>query len=273
MDYPFQKRLPATSGPKPKSFEYGERFEKFVRNVIFSNRFYGIIHKTHSYEQNQVDFVENSKDPDFLLQIHRQSDQFYVECKFRDFTENYSQMQRLLEKHGFNPRVPLPKENYLALEQEFRRFAQIDIYKREQFLRHRSLDRKKPVFLALGLYNAPNKDLAVFVFPIRAMITHFTRLESVERFVVPNNYPVFPDLLIDLVDSPREGFCIRCRSPIILDIEQPLCEDCWPSWYKTMNFKATENHCHTCGKDLAVSVARPDCPICYAKGDADLHFA
>jgi len=63
----------------------------------------------------------------------------------------------------------------------------------------------------------------------------------------------------------QTGFCIRCKKHIPLDVEQPLCHDCWEKWNIHKNPSYKEKYCHICGKRASTSMARPQCNSCYHK--------
>jgi len=63
----------------------------------------------------------------------------------------------------------------------------------------------------------------------------------------------------------QTGYCIRCKKHIPLDVEQPLCHDCWEKWNIHKNPSYKEKYCHICGKRASTSMARPQCNSCYHK--------
>ncbi|MEI9946634.1 MAG: hypothetical protein WDN26_20725 [Chitinophagaceae bacterium] len=48
----------------PESFKIGEKFEDYVREFLFTDSYYDILERTHSYNTNK-DYVESSLKPDF----------------------------------------------------------------------------------------------------------------------------------------------------------------------------------------------------------------
>ena len=50
----------ANEATKPESFVKGDEFENYVRDVAFPKDKYELVHKTHSYQENKNDFVENT---------------------------------------------------------------------------------------------------------------------------------------------------------------------------------------------------------------------
>ena len=63
----------------------------------------------------------------------------------------------------------------------------------------------------------------------------------------------------------QTGYCIRCKKHIPLDVEQPLCHDCWEKWNIHKNASYREKFCHACGKPAPTSKAKPLCFSCLKK--------
>jgi hypothetical protein len=60
-----------------------------------------------------------------------------------------------------------------------------------------------------------------------------------------------------------KGYCIRCRTSIKLDLEKPLCWDCYKIWsvYEDPFYK--EKFCISCGKENNTNFNRPACLKCF----------
>ncbi|MDP2385698.1 MAG: hypothetical protein Q8M29_04965 [Bacteroidota bacterium] len=124
----------------PESFKTGEKFEDYVRNELFIDKYYDLIERTHNYDTNKKDFVEATLKPDFKFRDRLTKKEFYVEAKFRASAYNGkiiwcsdSQMQRYRNYHrntpvfvilgmGENPKDPgflalmsLPNAKYTGL--------------------------------------------------------------------------------------------------------------------------------------------------------------
>lgn len=67
----------------PESFKVGQKFEDYVRDFIFIDRYYDLLERTHDYNRNSKDYVESSLKPDFKFRDRRNKREFYVEAKFR----------------------------------------------------------------------------------------------------------------------------------------------------------------------------------------------
>ncbi len=61
-----------------------------------------------------------------------------------------------------------------------------------------------------------------------------------------------------------QGACIRCCTPVSLNLERPYCRSCFESWVKYENEDYPEKHCHKCGTVIATSMAKPLCRGCWA---------
>lgn len=146
---------------KPESFVKGDEFENYVREVAFPSDKYDLIHKTHSYQENKNDYIESTLYPDFLFRCKKTEKEFYVEAKFRS---------------GFYK-------------------DKVEWSNQKQLKRYREVNKKKPVFLCLGLEGTPKHPKYVFIIPISKL--KYTGLY--ESFL--NDYdfyidkPVFPSYL------------------------------------------------------------------------------
>lgn len=116
----------------PDSFVKGDEFEKYVREIMFPADNYELIHKTHAYRDNKKDYIESTLYPDFLFRCRDTSREFYVEAKFRSgFFKN-----------------------------------KVEWSNNKQFKRYKDINKKKPVFVCLGLEGTPKKPEYIFVMPI-----------------------------------------------------------------------------------------------------------
>lgn len=68
-----------------------------------------------------------------------------------------------------------------------------------------------------------------------------------------------------LMEKSRTGFCIRTRQVIPLNSNRPYSAAAYESWQVYNNFNYKEKYCHSCGKDYAATMARPNCQECYTK--------
>ena len=61
------------------------------------------------------------------------------------------------------------------------------------------------------------------------------------------------------------GFCIRCGSNLKINMEKPLCINCYKSWAEYSNELYKENFCHVCGQKSDTTYEKPVCYPCYKK--------
>jgi hypothetical protein len=61
------------------------------------------------------------------------------------------------------------------------------------------------------------------------------------------------------------GVCIRCRRPIALNAERPLCGECYGVWAQYGDPDYPERACHACGRAWETSVRKPLCYNCYQR--------
>lgn len=61
----------------------------------------------------------------------------------------------------------------------------------------------------------------------------------------------------------NKGYCIRCRATIKLDLEKPLCWDCYKTWsiYEDPFYK--EKFCISCGEENNTNFNKPACLTCF----------
>ncbi len=86
---------------KDEGVRKGDKFEKFVEEVLFPDEDYKLIHKTIKTDLNGR-YVESREQPDFHFQHRNSSHKFWVEAKFRsqlinekiEWASSYSQFRR-----------------------------------------------------------------------------------------------------------------------------------------------------------------------------------
>jgi len=132
--YIFEYHLPPTKQsykPDEYYFKIGEKFEDFVRFNHFGSN-YEAIHVTPSYEENCMEFNNESFKPDLKMMDSITGEEFWVECKYRSYTHHKKEYQVISEK---------------------------------QLRRHRNII-DSPVFVMLGIGGKPNKPLYLYKIPI-----------------------------------------------------------------------------------------------------------
>lgn len=74
------------------------------------------------------------------------------------------------------------------------------------------------------------------------------------------------------LETPKRGFCIRCKNDLPANPAQPYCTSCYRSWDRFKNDKYEEQHCHTCGKKHKTTLRKPLCFACYKKYEDVFEF-
>ena len=118
---------------KPESYVRGDEFERFIREKLFPKESYELLHKTPNYIENNHDFIESSKAPDFRLRAKSNGIEFYVEAKFRSKYNNGS----------------------------------LEWCKPLQLKRYQEIDRTSPVLIAIGMGGHPHTPEKVFLIPVQ----------------------------------------------------------------------------------------------------------
>lgn len=253
-----------TSLSKPESYEIGELFEEIVREIYFPNDVYKLINKTHNYEQNKRDFVENSLNPDYEFSIIDTNFRFYVECKYRDITEKRDQIDIIYNNISNNKELKT-KDADLEIDKQTKKYRYIEIFSDAQFRRYKELNLNQKVFIMLGLGDSNDEDLNIFLIPIENLVVNYIDIDAIDYYIYPSNYYVVPGKLLDLIRNKPIGYCSRCKLEINRIITHPLCYNCWDSWYVYKNFRHKEKYCHSCGKEFEATVAKPICINCYKR--------
>jgi len=70
----------------------GKRFEDHVEK-LFSQNYFRLVEKTHSFKTNKERYVESSKNPDFIFEYLPTKERFAIECKFRTQLNNKNQLE------------------------------------------------------------------------------------------------------------------------------------------------------------------------------------
>ncbi len=118
---------------KPESFVKGDEFEEYVRSYLFPKDEYNILHRTHDYETNKDDFVEDSKEPDFKFKSIKSGKEFFIEAKYRS---NYSD-------------------------------GTVEWCKLYQLKRYRDIDKEIPIYIVIGLGQDPRDPEKIFLIPMK----------------------------------------------------------------------------------------------------------
>lgn len=65
--------------------------------------------------------------------------------------------------------------------------------------------------------------------------------------------------------SANNGYCIRCHTKILFDIDKPYCYECFQVWKQFENPNYIDKYCHECGKDYNSILLKYLCEECYWK--------
>ncbi len=255
------RKVSRTKLNPPKSFLNGEEFEDFTREVLFPKEVYDLLHKTHNYEQNSKDFVENSLLPDYKFRNRDLKIEFYIECKYRDITKIQNKIEELTTIQESKKRT---NEEKIQLEKNIQKIGTIEILSQNQFNRLLELNKKQRVLICIGIYYQNTKNIYPYILPIEHMLTNSIHIYELENYIIPNNYTVIPERIADFYID-KSSNCISCKKEMENRPNQPLCRECHITWQRNKLFKSEMNYCHSCGKKHKSSVARPDCIDCYKK--------
>jgi len=145
----------------PESFKIGQKFEDYIRDELFINKYYDLLERTHDYNTNSKDYVKSSLKPDFKFRDKWTKREFYVEAKFRTGL--------------FNGKIQWCNESQLRRYQEY--------------------DRESPVFLILGIGEKP--DLPEFLSLIPMSSAKYTGLfpNYAEQFEIKIDTPISSKIL------------------------------------------------------------------------------
>ncbi len=145
----------------PESFKAGQKFEDYVREFLFIDKYYDLIEKTHDYNTNSKDYVKSSLKPDFKFRDKLTKKEFYVEAKFRTGL--------------YNGKINWCNENQLH--------------------RYQSYNKDAPVFLILGLGEKPDYPEFIALIPIAFAKYNGLFPSYAEQFEVKIDNPISSKIL------------------------------------------------------------------------------
>ena len=145
----------------PASFRIGQKFEDYVRHVLFVEKYYDVLERTHDYNSNKRDYVESSLKPDFKFRDKWNKNEFYIEAKFRTGL--------------YNEKIVWCNDN--------------------QLLRYRQYNKQTPVFLMLGMGENPTYPEFLSLIPLTQ--AKYTGLfpSLAEKFEVKFDQPITSKIL------------------------------------------------------------------------------
>lgn len=144
----------------PESFKVGQKFEDYVREFLFIDRYYDFLEKTHDYNTNK-DYVKSSLKPDFKFQDKWTKREFYVEVKFR--TQIY--------------------KNKIVWCND------------QQLNRYLEYNRSTPVFLLLGMGENPKFPEFLSLIPLKQAKYTGIFPSLAEKFEIELNKPISSKIL------------------------------------------------------------------------------
>lgn len=71
---------------------------------------------------------------------------------------------------------------------------------------------------------------------------------------------------------PCHGFCLRCKSIVLLEPLKPYCFHCFALWNKYGNIEFEDSYCHVCGDYSTTTMRKPLCLRCYRIYQGELLF-
>ncbi len=116
----------------PESFVKGEEFEEYVRKYLFPKGKYTLLHRTHNYKSNKDDYIEETKEPDFMFRVINSGKEFYVEAKYRSSYYN----------------------------------GAVEWCKAYQLRRYKEINHKTPLYVVIGIGEQPSAPGHVFFVPV-----------------------------------------------------------------------------------------------------------
>lgn len=149
---------------KPESFRKGEKFEQYVRDVVFPKSTFTLVHKTHDYKGNRGDYVESSLKPDYLFRKKKSRKEFYVEVKWRS---------------GY-----------------YNKEIKIEWCNQKQLKRYKAINKNEAkVFVIIGFGDYPDDPDGIVLFPLDAC--NYTGLYDsfLDKYNFYAGKPVFPGYL------------------------------------------------------------------------------
>ncbi len=87
-------------------------------------------------------------------------------------------------------------------------------------------------------------------------------IKKIETSVTSKNIPT-SNKSFNAATSNGNGFCIRCGGDLKINLEKPLCFNCYKSWEEYRNPLYQEKFCHICGKESDTTYKKPVCYTCF----------
>jgi len=146
-----------------QGFALGEAFEGYVQDVLFQERYYVLIEKTHNHIENAHRYVESSLKPDFKFRPRFGGEPFHVEAKYR--SKYYNEVQWC---------------------------------KPYQLDRYKEINKFTAVYIAIGIGGSPNCPKYVYVIPLSELQYNTFRPSHFGKYRYPTGYSVHTDKMMHL---------------------------------------------------------------------------
>ena len=141
----------------------GQLFAEYLVDLIFTKEYYDLLHLTQDGYTNFFRYVKSSEYPDFKFQDRIGGKKFWVEAKYRtawlgEFSEQYI---------------------YFLTESQLERYKEVD--------------KKLPVFVAIGTGNKAHNPNQIYLIPVRFIkVAHKIYKQSLLPFEIDSAFK-FPD--------------------------------------------------------------------------------
>ena len=140
----------------PETFKKGCNFEKYTRDKVFTGEHFKMIHKPFSNTDIQHEITESFLKPAFRFRDKQTGTEFYLETKFR--TSLY------LDK--------------------------IEWTYPDQLISYQEFHKEIPVFILLGLGNAPENPCRLFLMPLEKAMSTGVYLSDARKYEISKGVPV-----------------------------------------------------------------------------------
>jgi hypothetical protein len=250
---------------KEKNFKFGEDWENEVRESFFISEFYELLEKTHNYDQNRIDYVKSSMNPDFKFRCKYAKQEFFVECKAKDITKLLKKTKEYLNEverlSGIN------QAECSEYEKSHKYLQLFDLSSKDQFTRFKEINTKtKVIYMVLLTSDHSIRDDVISLIPIDEMLSHQVYFSQLLQYQIPA-VEVEPRSLWRnfMLFYGYKAYCIRCGGKTKFNNLNPFCYTCWKEWYLKNKFNNEENFCHACGRSHKTTSIKPLCLDCFKK--------
>ncbi len=167
------------------------------------------------------------------------------------------------EKNGVEIDIIFGKEDMRDFEKEkFQNFHNINTYFLENLHAKCYLNESTALITSMNLYGYSeqnNREMGIEIdkdrnYELYCEIIKETNSikDSAELYQINRRSYNRTASSFRVYDSRKynQGYCIRCRNQVEIDIENPLCPNCYSVWSLYGNADYPENFCHKCGRQI-----------------------